>query len=147
MFIGEGRKAFLEFLRNLTPQILFLTISLISGSKLDLTQFDFSGSGLWNAFPFAMCLIVFFGAAIANIGLFIENAITSNPALDGELEEIKSKAVIAWKRTWLCLCAAWKHNKPAFVEIILALAICEIAFVVVFIVAIQGAIASPLIAK
>ena len=147
MFTGEGRKAFLEFLRNLTPQVLFLTIALISGSKLDLTKFDFSGSGFWNAFPFAMCLMVFFGAAIANIGLFIENAVTSNPALDREVEEIKSTTISAWKRTWLCLCAAWKHNKPAFVQIILALAICEIAFVVVFVIAIQGAIASPLVAK
>ncbi|MBR0566902.1 hypothetical protein J5J83_12335 [Azoarcus sp. L1K30] len=145
MFTGEGRKAFLEFLRNLTPQIVFLTLALIWGTKLDLTKFDLSFSGIWNMLPFAMCLFVFFGAAIANLGIFVDASITSTPALDEKKKEIKASSAKALKKTWLLICAAWKHNKVSVLNLFLVMAICEIALVAVFIIAIQGAISSPFV--
>lgn len=147
MFAGETRRAFLEFLRNLTPQILFLTIALISSSNLELNKFDLSAAGLWRTLPFALCIFVFLGSAMANVGIFIDSAVTSSPELDERTEEIRSTDVSSWKRTWLLICAAWKHNKSAFFQIILAMVICEVAFVVVYIVAVQGAIASPFFKK
>lgn len=147
MFLGEGRRAFLEFLRNLTPQILFLTLALIYGSKLDQTRFELSGAGVWTATPFVLCLLVFFGSTIANMGLFVDGAISSTPALDEQVAEIKAKKIPAWMRTWHLICAAWRHNKPAFFQLLLVMAICEIALVAVFIVAIQGAAASPFIKR
>lgn len=143
MFTGETRRALLEFLRNLTPQILFLTLAFILGMKLDLTRVDFSSQGIENAAPFVMCLIVFFGATVANVSLFIDTAITSNAALDEQVEAIKQQNLKAWRRTSKLICAAWKHNKPAFVQIFLVLAIAEAAMVAVFMAAIQGAVASP----
>jgi hypothetical protein len=147
MFTNEGRKAFLEFLRNLTPQILFLTLSLIWWTKIDLTTADFNMAGFAKVLPFAMCLLVFLAAMIANMGLFIDSAITSTPALDVQVETINSKKMRAWERTGRLLFAAWKHNKPAFFQVILVLAICEISLTVVFIAAIQGASISPFIGK
>ena len=51
----EGSEPFLEFLRNLTPQIALLAISFVVGSRLDFTEFD-----LGNFFPTALCLIFLF---------------------------------------------------------------------------------------
>lgn len=147
MFTGEARRAFLEFLRNLTPQILFLTMALVSSSNLELKEFDLSASGLWRTLPFALCIFIFLGSAMANVGLFIDSAVTSSPELDKRAGEIKSTDVSTWKRTWLLLFAAWKYNKSAFFQIILVMAICEVAFVVVYIVAVQGAISSPFFKK
>lgn len=147
MFFGEGKKAFLEFLRNLTPQILFLSLAFIWAMKLDLNKFNFSPEGFKNAAPLVMFLLVFFGAAIANIGLFIDTAVKSTPALDEKVQEIKSKPIKPWQRTWHLVQSAWKYNKPAFFQILLVLIICETAMLVVFITAVQGAAASPLIHK
>lgn len=143
MFTGEARRALLEFLRNLTPQILFLTLALMLGMKLDLTRVNLSGQGVANAAPFVMCLIVFFGATVANVSLFIDTAITSNAALDEQVAAIKKQDLKAWKRTSRLICAAWKHNKPVFFQLFLVLAIAETAMVAVFIAAIQGAVMSP----
>lgn len=143
MFTGEARRAFLEFLRNLTPQILFLTLAFIFGVKLDLTRLDLSSQGIANAAPSVMCLIVFLGATFANLSLFIDAAITSNVALDQRVEAIKQEHLKAWKRTAKLICAAWKHNKPAFFQLFLVVIIVEVALVAVLMAAIQGAVASP----
>ena len=147
MFMGESRKEFLEFLRNLTPQILFLTLAFILGTKLDLSKLEFSIQGLKNVAPFATCLGVFLGATMANIGLFIDTAITSNSSLDAEVELIKSQNIKALRRTGHLICAAWKHNKPAFFQILLVMAIAEAGLLAVFIIAFQGAAASPFVSK
>lgn len=145
MFFGEGRRALLEFLRNLTPQILFMTLAIVLGAKLDMSHFDFSPNGIKNAGPFVMCVIVFMGAAMANTTLFIDSAITSNESLDKAANEIKEMQLKALPRTWHLACAAWKLNKPAFAQLALALIITEAAIVAVFLLAIQGALASPLL--
>lgn len=145
MFFGEGRRALLEFLRNLTPQILFMTLAIVLGAKLDMSHFDFSPQGIKNAGPFVMCIIVFMGAAIANTTLFIDAAITSNESLDNAANEIKEMQLKALPRTWHLACAAWRFNKPAFVQLALALIITEAAIVAIFLLAIQGALASPLL--
>lgn len=147
MFTGGSRKEFLEFLRNLTPQILFLTLALILAAKLDLSKLEISTQGVKNAAPFVLCLWIFFGAAIANIGLFIDTAITSNPSLDEQVECINKQDIKPLRKTWNLICAAWKHNKPAFFQILVVMAIAETALVAVFIIAIQGAVASPFVSK
>lgn len=147
MFLGDGRKAFLEFLRNLTPQILFLTLSLVVGSKLDLSKFQIDASGFGNALPFAVCLLIFFGAAIANMSMFIESALTSTERLKTETEAIEKKGLKGLVLIWALLCTAWKHNKLAFFQLALSLLIIEFAFVAVFVVSIHGALASPFLKK
>ena len=69
------RRSGLEFLRNLTPQILFVTIAVVSAAKLDLNEWDFTLAGILRTAPFAICLAIFFIAAITNIYNFIEEAV------------------------------------------------------------------------
>jgi len=147
MFLGEGRKAFLEFLRNLTPQILFLTLALVIGSKLDFRTLRLDATGIKNAAPFVLCVWIFFGAALANMTMFIDAVITSNAKLDSEVAAIKKKGLKPMRLTLALLGAAWQHNRTAFAQTLLSLLVVEIAFVGVFIVALQGAMASPLLHK
>lgn len=51
----EGREPFLEFLRNLTPQIALLAVSFVVGSRLNFNEFDFS-----NFLPTALCFLILF---------------------------------------------------------------------------------------
>ena len=146
MFTGEGRDAFLNFLRNLTPQIAFLTLALISGTRLD-TRLQLDMDGFHNALPLLMSLFVFFGATIANISTFIDAMITSSTAMDDASAVIKNEFPAGGKRTRKLVVAAWKHNKPTLFRLILAGVVAESALVTVFMLALQGALASPFVVK
>jgi hypothetical protein len=68
--LKEGRAAFLEFLRNLTPQILLLSLAFLVGSKLDFTRLDFS-----NTTPtviFFIFVIIALMAGWANVTLLMD---------------------------------------------------------------------------
>ncbi|MEZ0472774.1 hypothetical protein [Luteimonas salinilitoris] len=69
--LGEGRPAFLEFLRNLTPQALILAVTLTALSRLDLSTWDL---GNWkNTVIFYLCFSVWMLSLIANTIQFIES--------------------------------------------------------------------------
>jgi len=71
MFIlKEGRGAFLEFLRNLTPQILFLSLGIVVGTKLNPDEFDLKNWPQTLIFLSFLAMTIF--SAIANVTLFID---------------------------------------------------------------------------
>ncbi|MEF2266842.1 hypothetical protein V3C40_08610 [Janthinobacterium sp. LS2A] len=71
MFIlKDGRAFFLEFLRNLTPQILLLSLAFLLGGKLDFAKFDFNN--LTSTLAFFFFLLLFGLAAYVNISLYME---------------------------------------------------------------------------
>ncbi|MBX8517961.1 hypothetical protein [Pseudomonas cichorii] len=142
MFFGKNRKALLEFLRNLTPQVLFLTLAFIFSSKLDLSKFDLSFEGFKRTMPFLSCALVFAGAFLANMTQFIEAALTTPDELKPITDEITLQEIKFWPRIWKLTAAAWKHNKLGFLEVVLVLIITYIAFFAVTFVAIQGAVNS-----
>lgn len=71
----SGRSAFLEFLRNLTPQVLLLTMALILSSRLDFTQCDLGNTPM--TVTFFACIATFFMAVITNALNFFEGSISS----------------------------------------------------------------------
>ena len=62
--LGEGRGAFLEFLRNLTPQFLFLGVAIKIGLGLDFTAWD--TSNWFETFVFVACAALFTVSFFAN---------------------------------------------------------------------------------
>ncbi|QDW65655.1 hypothetical protein [Luteimonas granuli] len=69
--LAEGKGAFLEFLRNLTPQVLLFVFALTAWVKLDFTTIDLSN---WaTTLAFYVCAITLALAVIANMTQFIEN--------------------------------------------------------------------------
>ncbi|MEB2652642.1 hypothetical protein ACPCIT_02370 [Pseudomonas siliginis] len=142
MFFGLGRKPLLDFLRNLTPQIIMLTIALVAGSKLDLGKFDLSLAGLKRTLPFAMCMLVFFISLIANLSTFLEESLE-------EFKGNKASAMVATedmrgaKRIWALLVNAWSNHKLAVFRMVLVMTVAEAAISVVFIMSIQSAVLSP----
>ena len=135
MFIlGAGRKAFLEFLRNLTPQILFFSLGFVGGSKLVIPSFDLSNAGQ------TIICFVFLGIAVcaawANGSLFLSESITALnlrsglPTLDrsaGPIRLVRTNAQFIWSKRWSIL------------EVIIVLVIVEFGFVVVTFSAISAA--------
>ncbi|MBX8488175.1 hypothetical protein [Pseudomonas cichorii] len=142
MFFGANRKALLEFLRNLTPQVLLLTLVFIFTANLNLEKFDISHEGFKRTIPPLACLLVFLGAFLANITQFIESALTSPPKLKKLADVITRQEIKFWVRISKLTTAAWRHNKPGFFEVGLVLFISYVAFYVVVYVAIQSALKS-----
>ncbi|WP_338761626.1 hypothetical protein [Massilia sp. METH4] len=67
--LTDGRTIFLEFLRNLTPQALLLSLAFVTGSRLDLNEWDLSN---WaQTFIFLMFVALALLSGIANASLFI----------------------------------------------------------------------------
>ena len=68
--LGVGRQAFLEFLRNLTPQALLLAFALTLWIQLDFGHFDLSN---WaNTLTFFLCTATWILAVLANVVQFME---------------------------------------------------------------------------
>lgn len=104
----EGRPAFLEFLRNLTPQILLLSLALLVGRKLDFSTFDWSNST--PTLIFFTFLIISLMAAWANATLFIEKFVPLKRVgrkfrLVSKKCTFKNRARIniVWKKKWVFL--------------------------------------------
>lgn len=88
--LGEGRQVFLEFLRNLTPQVLLLAVVLPMGVQLDFRAFDASN---WVAtLAFFACSATLLLAVLANTIHFFEGY------ADIALKELDEKMAIARRR-------------------------------------------------
>ncbi|HEY3431574.1 MAG TPA: hypothetical protein VGK09_03395 [Rhodocyclaceae bacterium] len=137
MIFSYARGPFLEFLRNLTPQILLFSIAIIMGSKLDLTKWD--PGNTWNTLPFIFVMGTFFAAAVANMFMFIEGSCRSIADIDEESKRLHSegiKGVAHLKELGVLL---FKRSKALFFEVAVALLIVQVGFLAVFITSIQAA--------
>jgi steroid 5-alpha reductase family enzyme len=71
--LNGGRGPFLNFLRNLTPQLLLLTSSLLLAKSLDFTRFDWSN---WSpTVAFFILLVGFLIAAWINSTDFLRDCL------------------------------------------------------------------------
>lgn len=139
MLFGNGRAAFLEFLRNLTPQILLFTIALAMASKLNLTHISFSWEDLWHTLPFILVIFTFLSAAIANITLFIEKAATSVDWVNEKSKELQSGGVRGVSLIMALLKLVAKNNPKFFIEILLTFLVAQVGLVAVLIASIPAA--------
>lgn len=137
MIFTTGRVAFLEYLRNLTPQILIFSVAIILGSNLDTNRIDICN--IKQSFPFIMAFGVFFAAAVANMTCFFENAAISIPWIDRASRRLLVKKIKGTK--WFCAISKliWKKKKIFFLEIGLAFVIVQVGFIVVLMTSINTA--------
>lgn len=137
MIFSYARGPFLEFLRNLTPQILLLSIAIIMGAKLDLTKFDLSNT--WSTMLFITVIGTFFAAAIANMFMFIEGSCRSIEEIDEKSKRLQSdgiKGVAHIKELGVQL---FKKSKVLFFEVAVVMLIVQVGFLAVTISSIQAA--------
>ena len=142
MFLGNGRAAFLEFLRNLTPQIIFLTLSLLAAIKIDFQKPQLDWQGFLNVLPFVSCAAIFLGALVANSTRFLETAVSSNDQLDIEILRIRAKELDTFNAFIALVGAAWRFNRRAFAEIVLVLFLTYVGLYAASSMATQSALAA-----
>jgi hypothetical protein len=116
MFFGKNRTAYLEFLRNLTPQIIFLTATLFFGEKINPDSIQLNWSGIKPLLPCLVCAFVFYSSLIANYTLFLDNVINTNSLLEAEKNKINARYLNKLRTIFELLKASWKLNKQAFLN-------------------------------
>lgn len=87
--LGPGRSAFLEFLRNLTPCVLFASVALFMSLRLDFTRVDFSN---WApTFAFGVCALVSALAFFANLSAFLDSALGPGQRLERAVRRLRRR--------------------------------------------------------
>lgn len=137
MIFSYARAPFLEFLRNLTPQVMLFSIAIVLGSKLDLSIFDFGNT--WNTIPFLVVMATFFAAAIANMFMFMEGACRSFSDIDAESKRLHGEGITGARHLKALGLMLFRKSKILFAELLLVMAIIQVGFLVVFIASIQAA--------
>jgi hypothetical protein len=146
MFFGSARQAFLGFLSRLTPQTIFLALAIILGAKLDLKQPSYTVQGFINVLLPLLCFAMCIGAAIASITLFAEQAVASDPRYDRFAVWVKKKFSLPWyKNICVLIRGIWRYNKRMLLQVMLVVAVTELGFLATVVVAVQTAMASPLL--
>ncbi|WP_050461908.1 hypothetical protein [Herbaspirillum autotrophicum] len=127
--LTDGRKQYLEFLRNLTPQILIITMLIISGSKLDWSHISFSNAV--GNFLFWGLLAIFITAAWANSAEFLATALN-------DIEKRKKNLDPNFKNMTLYekIKYASNHHMRLLLEIVVTMVIIELGLASVIIVGI-----------
>jgi hypothetical protein len=135
--LNGGRRAYLEFIRNLTPQAVLCSFVLLLGSKLG---FHYEPDNTILTFLFIIILGAFVVAVHANSTLFYENGFSNwkrwLSKTDGLL---KIRRVSLGRRIIAKLIAIWRNRLIEFLEVTVALYFVQVALVIVIFFAMQSA--------
>lgn len=114
-FLTSGRVHLLEFLRNLGPQAVLLSLGLLAGIKLDFGKIDLSN---WFATGlFWMFILIFCLCAYANISLFIERCVGARTRLAKYKGRLRQLHVRGFPHTYHAMKFTWQHERIFFLEL------------------------------
>ncbi|WP_444923440.1 hypothetical protein ACJJH9_16805 [Microbulbifer sp. DLAB2-AF] len=119
-----GRKDFLDFLRNMTPQIIIFSLIVISGQRLDFSEV--TGEGVAITFMFWIFVGIFFLAFWANTSLLIKSIAESKPEIAFEFKMLEKQfgGADLFKRK---IYHVWEKDKWIFFEAVI------VVFIVMFV--------------
>ena len=113
LLTNNGRKALLEFLRNLTPQVLLLSCALYFYVQWSAKQ------GYWSFALFLGLTELAIMAAFANMDSFLSSAFSQSDWVAQQRDELAEKGLI--RRIWRLMTLIAKHKPVTFIELLVAL--------------------------
>jgi len=134
--------AYLEFIRNLTPQIVFGTCYMLLRLQIDVGKVQLDWDGFKNAVSLWSCAFLLFGSMLANMKRLIDSVSTANERLEIEMMRIRSRQLAAGPTTLAIFRAAWRLNKRGLLQFFLVVAVSYAGMFVVIEMASLGAISS-----
>jgi hypothetical protein len=134
--------AYLEFVRNLTPQIVFGTCYMLLRVRIDMSTVQLDWEGIKNAVAIWSCFLLFSGAVLANMKRLMDSITTANEPLEIELMRIRSRELPIVRAIFELLRASWRLNKRGYMQFVLVVAVSYAGMYVVIEMATQGALAA-----
>lgn len=139
MLLGKARTHYLEFLRNLTPQVLLFSVVLILGGKLNFTKFDISN--WYGTLLFCLFLLYFCLAFYANSSLFYEKCFERNYVWTRRVSLVLNKKEYPpLKRAAVRIREVWRRRKVEFIEMIIVFHLLQAALAAVVFIGTHSAI-------
>lgn len=135
--LKEGRSAYLEFLRNLTPQALLLSFALVAGRDLQPSccyPENFKRTAVFFCFLFIWAMAVW-----ANSSIFIEKYLVSVDRINRASRLLIRKGVKGLKGLRALLLFSWRSERSIFWEAVIVFLVVEFGLVVVVMAAIGSA--------
>lgn len=133
----KGGKALLDFLRNLTPQILILSSAIALFIGAGKPTADFPGV----MYVLSVCLLgVWLAALMANVEAFLDEAFSDSDFMKAEKRRLKFAEKSQLRRIWLLFCSTARHSKITFVEAVAVMVVTYVAIITVLIGAVAGAL-------
>lgn len=112
----EGSRHLLEFLRNLTPQVLLLSSALVLYVLWRKNPAGYIYFVLFLGIS-VMCVI----ALLANMNNFLDNAFSHAADIAAERDRLKAESIHGMSRIGFILRYIWKHRRGTFVEFFVVL--------------------------
>lgn len=136
--LNGGRVFYLDFLRNLTPQIILLSFTLLVAIKLDFTSIDLNNFGPTILFYVLLCSFIL--AFYANSTLLYERCFGEWKRWFTDLENsLNTRGVEGPRRLLLIAQAIWNEQFVEFLEILTVLVFFQIVFAIVIVLSIHSA--------
>lgn len=128
--LNGGRLFYLDFLRNLTPQIILFSIALLLWARLDFTRFDFD-----NTLPTVVFFVIlgsFILAFYANSTLLYERCFAEWKQWLSDIDKsLTAQGVKGPRRLVAKLQAVWRDRFVEFIEIFIVLWFLQVALAIV----------------
>jgi hypothetical protein len=138
--LNEGRRHYLEFLRNLTPQGVLFAMTLFVATKLDLTRFEWKNPALALTLIFIVFLASFLLSVYANTTNFYQEAFSKSIVWYKDQDVlIKNKGVNYWQHALEMLKAIWQNQLVEVIEIIAVFVFLIVTCAMVIILSVQSA--------
>ena len=132
--LRSGRRHQLEFLRNLTPQVLLLSTALVL-----FVLWKRAEDGVWYLMLFVGTTLLFLLAVRANIENFLDNGFSSSAYIATERDRLKGAEVHGARRIRGILRYIWQERRKTFVELVWVLAVVYGAIVSILLTAVVTA--------
>lgn len=127
----DGRAPFLEFLRNLTPQALILSIAILSGHDLQWSCCHVENT--WETILSAVFFMIWVAAVWANSSLFVQRYLISVERIDRVSKRLGQRKVTGFRHLQMLLTYAWRYRRVVFLELVFVGAVLEIGMTAVVI--------------
>lgn len=136
--LNDGRPHYLEFLRNLTPQIILLSLALYLMNRLDLSRFDLANSG--PTFLFLLFFGAFALAFYANTTLFYERCFSQwRVWLKETQDSLVAQGLTRLKISSAIYLAIWRERFVEVMEVIAVLIFLQVALAAVVVMSAHSA--------
>lgn len=127
ILLNEGQRPLLEFLRNLTPQVLLATMALVLWAHIDFGRVDWSN---WlNTGAFFASTGLFVLAFFANMSQLFDALLGALDRYGRLARRLRSSGVS--QAGWVTLGVMFRQRRTLVLDMIATIAIVEIAWITI----------------
>lgn len=125
----NGRSAFLEFLRNLTPQAVLLSLTIVAG--IDLTPTCCYLDNTKQTLIMSCFFFMWITALWANTSIFIEKYLDSIKSINRASTLFSIQGITGFMKFKAVTLYIWRNKRIVFLEVLAVIIITEFGLVTV----------------